>query len=304
MRMNKLKEQLNDELSFVNWSQQNHQAVMREVQKGETVVFKKKFSMGIVLAAALMLVVIGAIAATMLFTPRYDAGRLADEAMQDKYGVTAKMMTVFKRDIIENDDGTATVKYVPVEPAVREGRNPVGEYVVEVANGKADARWSLDGKDTSGGLAAEAWGPEQLLLYVEDFSNTSRYMKDHGLLAEEYPIEAVPYEEGLIAEAKRRAEVLAAAEMTVDEAKTIARSALVETYGMTEAQEQQLYQLTGEYDQTTYEMINGRPVITLLYHLNQGAEWQEMDGIYVVKVNLQTGAVEEIFYDSGLAGNG
>ena len=304
MRMNKLKEQLNDELSFVNWSQQNHQAVMREVQKGETVVFKKKFSMGIVLAAALMLVVIGAIAATMLFTPRYDAGRLADEAMQDKYGVTAKMMTVFKRDIIENDDGTATVKYVPVEPAVREGRNPVGEYVVEVANGKAEARWSLDGKDTSGGLAAEAWGPEQLLLYVEDFSNTSRYMKDNGLLAEEYPIEAVPYEEWLIAEEKRRAEVLAAAEMTVDEAKTIARSALVEAYGMTEAQEQQLYQLTGEYDQTTYEMINGRPVITLFYHLNQGAEWQEMDGIYVVKVNLQTGAVEEIFYDSGLAGNG
>lgn len=302
--MNKLKEQLNDELSFVNWSQQNHQAVMREVQKGETVVFKKKFSMGIVLAAALMLVVIGAIAATMLFTPRYDAGRLADEAMQDKYGVTAKMMTVFKRDIIENDDGTATVKYVPVEPAVREGRNPVGEYVVEVANGKAEARWSLDGKDTSGGLAAEAWGPEQLLLYVEDFSNTSRYMKDNGLLAEEYPIEAVPYEEWLIAEEKRRAEVLAAAEMTVDEAKTIARSALVEAYGMTEAQEQQLYQLTGEYDQTTYEMINGRPVITLFYHLNQGAEWQEMDGIYVVKVNLQTGAVEEIFYDSGLAGNG
>lgn len=302
--MNKLKERLNDELSFVNWSQQNHQAVMREVQKGETVVFKKKFSMGIVLAAALMLVVIGAIAATMLFTPRYDAGRLADEAMQDKYGVTAKMMTVFKRDIIENDDGTATVKYVPVEPAVREGRNPVGEYVVEVANGKAEARWSLDGKDTSGGLAAEAWGPEQLLLYVEDFSNTSRYMKDNGLLAEEYPIEAVPYEEWLIAEEKRRAEVLAAAEMTVDEAKTIARSALVEAYGMTEAQEQQLYQLTGEYDQTTYEMINGRPVITLFYHLNQGAEWQEMDGIYVVKVNLQTGAVEEIFYDSGLAGNG
>lgn len=302
--MNKLKERLNDELSFVNWSQQNHQAVMREVQKGETVMFKKKFSMGIVLAAALMLVVIGAIAATMLFTPRYDAGRLADEAMQDKYGVTAKMMTVFKRDIIENDDGTVTVKYVPVEPAVREGRNPVGEYVVEVANGKADARWSLDGKDTSGGLAAEAWGPEQLLLYVEDFSNTSRYMKDNGLLAEEYPIEAVPYEEWLIAEEKRREEVLAAAEMTVDEVKTIARSALVEAYGMTEAQEQQLYQLTGEYDQTTYEMINGRPVITLLYHLDQGAEWQEMDGIYVVKVNLQTGAVEEIFYDSGLAGNG
>ena len=29
-----------------------------------------------------------------------------------------------------------------------------------------------------------------------------------------------------------------------------------------------------------------------------------MDGIYVVTVNMETGAVEEIFYDSGLAGNG
>ena len=40
------------------------------------------------------------------------------------------------------------------------------------------------------------------------------------------------------------------------------------------------------------------------FHLSQGEEWTDMDGVYVVTVNMETGAVEEIFYDSGLAGNG
>ena len=73
---------------------------------------------------------------------------------------------------------------------------------------------------------------------------------------------------------------------------------------MTEAQANQLVIYEGEDDQTTYEMLNGRPVVKLFFHLSQGEEWTDMDGIYVVTVNMETCAVEEIFYDSGLAGNG
>ncbi len=302
--MNKLGDQLKDELSLINWSQHNSEAVLRRTQEGVTFTMKKKWSWGMVLAAALVLLAIGAIAATMLFSPRYDAGRLADEAMLDKFGITAKMMTAFKRDITENADGTATVRYTAVDPAVREGKNPIGEYTVEVSRGKADAVWSLDGMDTSGGLAADAWGPEQLQMYVEDFSNTNRFMKERGWLADDYAIEAIPYDQWLIAETKRKEEVLAAAKLTVDEAEAIGKSALVSAYGMTDAQAQLLYQLTGEDDQTTYEMLNSRPVVKLFYHLQQGSEWQDMDGIYVVTVNLENGVVEEVLYDSGLAGNG
>ena len=33
-------------------------------------------------------------------------------------------------------------------------------------------------------------------------------------------------------------------------------------------------------------------------------EWVEKDGTYTVYVNVETGVIEEIFYDSGLGGNG
>ncbi|NLA54142.1 MAG: hypothetical protein GX858_07325, partial [Clostridiales bacterium] len=49
---------------------------------------------------------------------------------------------------------------------------------------------------------------------------------------------------------------------------------------------------------------DGRPTVFLYYHLTQGSEWREKDGIYVVKVNLETREIENIIYDSGLAANG
>lgn len=303
--MNKLGNQLRDELSLINWTQRNQNAVFRCVQEGEDPMKKNnRRSVGLILAAALLVMTVGAIAATMLFTPRHDAGRLADDALRSQYGITPKMMTLFHRDIVENEDGSATVIYEALEPDVRQGKNPIGMYMVTVADGKATAAWTLEGQDSSGGLAAQAWGAEQLSLYVEDYANTRHFMQENGLLAEEYEIAAIPYEDWLAQQEAKRAEVLAAADISLADARQYARAALAESYRMTETQQKLLYQLEGEYDQTTFDMLNGRPVVRLFYHLSQGEEWTEMDGIYVVTVNLQSGAVEEIIYDSGLAGNG
>lgn len=302
--MNKLGNQLKDELSLIQWTQRNQNAVFMRVQEGEHTMKRNKHSVAMILVAALLLVAVGAIATTLLFTPRYDAGKLADEALFDRYGISQKMMTVLHREIIENEDGTATVIYEALEPDVRQGKNPIGCYTVAVDGGKATAVWTLDGQSTAGGLAAEAWGPEQLLLYVEDYTNTRHFMQENGLLAESIECAALPYEEWLAAEEAKKAEVLAVAAISLEDARTTARSALVESCRMTEAQADQLVIYDGEDDQTTYEMLNGRPVVKLFFHLSQGKEWTDMDGIYVVSVNMETGAVEEIFYDSGLAGNG
>ena len=302
--MNKLANQLKDELSLIQWTQFDQNAVLTRVQEGEHPMKKNKHSVAMILVAALLLVTVGAIATTLLFTPRYDAGKLADEALLSQYGITQKMMTILHREIIENEDGSATVLYEALEPDVQQGKNPIGSYTVTVDGGKATAAWTLDGQSTAGGLAAEAWGPEQLTLYVEDYTNTRHFMQENGLLAESIEPAALPYEEWLVAEEAKKAEVLDKAMLSVEEAKATAKSALVESCQMTEAQANQLVIYEGEDDQTTYEMLNGRPVVKLFFHLSQGEEWTEMDGIYVVTVNMETGAVEEIFYDSGLAGNG
>lgn len=303
--MNKLGNQLREELSLISWTQRDQNAVLRRIQEGEDPMKNNsRRSIGLILAAALLVMTVSAIAASMLFTPRHDAGRLADDALLSQYGITPKMMTLFHRDIVENEDGSATVVYEALEPDVRQGQNPIGMYTVTVADGKATAAWTLEGQDTSGGLSAQAWGAEQLTLYVEDYANTRHFMQENGLLAEEYEIGAIPYEDWLAQQETRQAEVLAAASISLADARQYAKAALVESYRMTETQQNLLYQLEGEYDQTTYDMLNGRPVVHLYYHLSQGEEWTEMDGIYVVTVNLQSGAVEEIIYDSGLAGNG
>lgn len=302
--MNKLGNQLKDELSLINWTQRNQNAVLMRVQEGEHTMKKNKHSVAMILVAALLLVTVGAIATTLLFTPRHDAGKLADEALLNQYGITQKMMTVLHREIIENEDGSATVVYEALEPDVRQGRNPIGIYTVKVDGGKATATWTLEGQNTADGLEAEAWGPEQLALYVEDYTNTRHFMKENGLLAENIEFTAVPYEEWLVAEEAKKAEVLSVSTITLEEARGIAKAALVESCQMTESQAKLLVIYEGEDDQTTYEMLNGRPVVKLFFHLIQGSEWTDMDGIYVVTVNMETGAVEEIFYDSGLAGNG
>ena len=57
-----------------------------------------------------------------------------------------------------------------------------------------------------------------------------------------------------------------------------------------------------------YLLFEGSDLFQLLRQfillLTQSEEWVEKDGIYVVKVNLATGEIEDILYDSALAGNG
>ena len=72
----------------------------------------------------------------------------------------------------------------------------------------------------------------------------------------------------------------------------------------------------GYSDESTYEIVEGRPLVNLFFHLTQNpghmrddgyyepGVWAEKDGIYVVTINLLDGAVEDIYYDTGLMGNG
>ena len=92
--------------------------------------------------------------------------------------------------------------------------------------------------------------------------------------------------------------------MTVEEAVKSAKEAIVQEYKLTDAQAKKL---TYEADQTTYVTYQeGQPLVHLMFWLWQEDEgpFTEKDGQYWVTINLQTGVIEDILYDSGLAGNG
>lgn len=258
-----------------------------------------------VLVAALILLMCSvAFAVTLKVSPRYTAARLADREMLLSYGVTEKMMTVLHREIVENDDGSFTVFYEALEPDVRNGDNRIGVYTVYVHDGKTTSTWSLMGVETTGGLDAPAWGAMQLALYTEDYAGTRKYMKENNMLAASFPDLSIPYDEYVTQQQKARAAVEEKQKISLSEAKQLALDALIAEYALTEAQAQQLIIYSGEDDQTIYQYENDQALVRLFFNLMQGEEWMEKDGIYVVTVDVEKGVIENIFYDSALAGHG
>ncbi len=97
------------------------------------------------------------------------------------------------------------------------------------------------------------------------------------------------------------------AKITIEEAETIARRAIETTYGLTKGQMEKMEAVWDEVnDPYPYYMLDGKPVISVWFGLTQdeAAGHVEGDGIYVVDVNVETGVIESILYDSGLNGNG
>lgn len=261
---------------------------------------KKKISMVAVFATVTVLLMATALAAGLIFSPRYDAVKLANEAMQEQYGITEPMMTVFHREATQNDDGSITVTYTSVE-----GIAQLGVYTVTVTNGKAEAKWSFDGENPTGALASKAWGAEQVNLLITDYAGVMSYLKASAgpSSPSSAPVTPAPptEEECEKAAAQSKANALAAAQMTLAQAKESAVQALIREYALTNTQVSLLEIWDGD---ETYAFENDTPTVSLYYHLSQGEQWMEKDGIYVVTVNLKTGAIEDVLYDSGLAGNG
>ena len=294
--------------------------LLRGLTQKEEPQMKRKMSLGLVLAMVLVLLSMTAFAASLVFSKGYEAARVANSAMREQYGITDDLLSLFHRRVEEHGDGKATVTYeAPKEdfPAER-----MGVYTVEVDGNKAAVTWSNDGKDTGGGLTAEAYGPEQLREIAYHYGSAMQAMTDAGVLAVPAETErSAASDEALQADmeareaetAARAEAVKAKAKVTLEEAAALALDAICGEYGLTDAQREKII---FESDETWYEMKNDQPTGTLLFWLwqspaaedvstwNYGDAFTEKDGRYMVTVNLENGVIEDVLYDSGLAGNG
>lgn len=273
-------------------------------QKEEKPIMKRKMSAALIFALVLVLLSVSAFAASLMFSPRYDAGKLANQALLEKYGITEKMMTVFYREITENEEGTVTVRYLPNDDS--NGVDQLlGVYTVTVRNGKAEAVWSLDGEEMTDDLASLAWGAAQLEKMVTDYSAAMQYLSSHSPQGEA-PDRPQPTPMPAEQVAQYEQEARSRAKLSGAECKQIAMAAITSEYGLTEAQAKLLYPVYDDQaDGMYYTMEDGRPVGVLIFQLWQGHEsWTEKDGHYVVRINVETGVIEDMIYDSGLAANG
>ena len=329
MKNNEFQELVDQNLSGLVWDERKRQRVLHALSEEEKPV--KKFSTTFILIAAIVCLSVTALAAGLIFSPKYDAVRVANQAMEDQYGITPDLLSLFWRDIKENEDGTTTVVYSTTKDVGPVSK--IGEYTVMVDGPKATVSWSNEGKDTSGGLSAEAYGPDQLHTISYDYGNAMQQLMELGIIPspnyslnprladgqiddEEWTEEdQAEWEQALVEveedEKQRLAEIAEAesrGKITVEQAADVGKEAIIQEYTLTKDQADKLeYQPDMIY--ASYE--NDEPLINLCYCLWQkegatfsGDNFTEKDGQYWVTINLLTGVIEDLVYDSGLAGNG
>ena len=253
---------------------------------------------------------------------REKAIRLADKALEEKYGITLAGQDYFERITEEIGDGSFAVQYT----GLYDWAYVLGSYLATVSGGAVtDIVWSHDGEDTSGGLDAEAWGGEQvleMLLLNQDAGDTSEIDRKAGIINRkhgftyvwDYPTD----EEKEAAAAKREAEAIEIrdmAKLTVKEIDGIALQGIVAAFSLPEEQASRLENLNEPDNELyNYEYRNGIPCYTSCFALGDdenegdlrpdGLRYTENEGTYWVSVNVETGVVEEIFYSVGIGGNG
>ncbi|MBQ8955082.1 MAG: hypothetical protein IJ048_13310 [Clostridia bacterium] len=272
----------------------------------------RKISMTFVLVAAILCLTVSALAAGLVFSPKVDADKLADEALLEEYGITPEMLTFFSRTSSE-EDGAFTVTY----DGVYAFSYVLGRYTVTVKGGKADASWSWDGTDTSDGFNGVAWGAEQLAEICRENQNgtgITRYANNAKRIAWEHDATVVDSgsffneaeAEALMEKEAREAETaLAAAKLSIEEMEAIAREAIALRYAFDEEASKCL---GIEPDDTRYLLFGDDelPCCEFFFYLGyqDGYKGPAGRGIYYAAINAENGTVEDVSYDSTLGGEG
>lgn len=312
---NRVQSAMNRSLSGLKENPFLTQRILSAAKEGQPVM-KRKVSIAFVLTAVVALVTVTALAFGLVFSPQYEAKRLALEALHDQYGITDEMMTVFRQyDSVIGPHGERVFLYEAAEEAFAE---QIGVYSVTVQDGKANAVWNHDGKELAGGLESDAWGAEQLALLCSRFEEKDTAQPGSTEDVTPVPTDVVEsdVDPAAVAEAEARAQarqaeweesraqVEAAAQITLEEAKKLAIAAVGSEYDLTDAQREK-FVLYEDSDGIRYSFIENQPVVDLYLRLTQAEDRShtKKDGIYVVTVNMETGVIEDVTYDSGLAAN-
>ncbi|MBQ7887397.1 MAG: hypothetical protein IJ313_10960 [Clostridia bacterium] len=262
------------------------------------------------LAACMVLAVTAAVAgaAGMLFSDEYDAVRLASRALAQEYGITEEMQTYFA-STVEEADGVTTIVF----SGMPDMHHVLGEYTVVIRDGDATVTWSHDGQSTEGELDAHAWGAKQIEILLEmarEEQGFSRgYHKAQEIRAQmedgEVTVSITKGDDTSTIVALDGAADSAVISISEEQAIAIAKEAFAAEYGLTQTQLEAM-QYEKDYAGYTYAVKDGVTICELWFWLHQVDDvyHTDGDGLYSAQINAQTGVVENMFYDSALAGNG
>ena len=245
------------------------------------------------LAAALILVLAAAaaVAAGLTRSAKYDAKLLAHDALEEKYGFTRDMDSFF-RCTVEEKAGETVVTYSADED-VGDFAWKLGDYIVTIRDGKAEASWSNDGEAVGGDFSSDVWDTALLARGIERRKAGEEWYEITG--------ETLETGESLSGAEKTTPEVSAAGESAVQpgegmlaeqEALDLARQALESDGGISAEAlndpENELYAVCQKEE--------GKTVWNVWFH--------SAEGISVVTLDAADGTILDVIVDTGMAGNG
>lgn len=245
------------------------------------------------LAAALVLVLAAAVAvaAGLTRSAKYDAKLLAHQVLEEKYGFTQDMDSFFTCSV-EEADGQTVVTY-RANADIGDFAWKLGDYIVTIRDGKAEASWSNDGEAVGGDFSSDVW----------DTALLARGIARRKAGEEWYEITGETLETG---------ESLSGAEKTTPEVSTAGESAVQPGEGMLAEQEAlDLARQALEGDGgISAEALNDPE--NELYAVCQKEEgktvwnvwFHSAEGISVVTLDAADGTILDVIVDTGMAGNG
>ena len=245
------------------------------------------------LAAALVLVLAAAVAvaAGLTRSAKYDAKLLAHHALEEKYGFTRDMDSFF-RCTVEEKAGETVVTYSADED-VGDFAWKLGDYIVTIRDGKAEASWSNDGEAVGGDFSSDVWDTALLARGIERRKAGEEWYEITG--------ETLETGESLSGAEKTTPEVSAAGESAVQpgegmlaeqEALDLARQALASDDGVSA-------EWPNDPESVTYAVCRkeeGKTVWNVWFH--------SAEGISVVTLDAADGTILDVIVDTGMAGNG
>lgn len=245
------------------------------------------------LAAALILVLAAAVAvaAGLTRSAKYDAKLLAHQALEEKYGFTRDMDSFFTCSV-EEADGQTVVTY-RANADIGDFAWKLGDYIVTIRDGKAEASWSNDGEAVGGDFSSDVWDTALLARGIERRKAGEEWYEITG--------ETLETGESLSGAEKTTPEVSAAGESAVQpgegmlaeqEALDLARQALEGDGGISAEAlndpENELYAVCQKEE--------GKTVWNVWFH--------SAEGISVVTLDAADGTILDVIVDTGMAGNG
>jgi len=257
----------------------------------------------------------------IIVSGRVNAELIADQALEQNYGITLLLQEYFARVAEEIDDNVFLITYIGVENYAY----VLGRYEVKVdRNQVVRITWTHDGENTSGGFDAEAWGAEQIMEMLrlnQEAYDTSLFdprvaeiKAKHGFYYT--PVALTDEEKESIQNKEEKAceEARKISTLSIDEMTEKAKHAVASLYDLPPEREHALENIVDEEERSLwFTMYMGEPCYTVCLALvdkedddvlPNGIVYTEKEGNYWVLVNVQTGVIEEVSYSAGIGGNG